>query len=55
MGKAKIDSVVEGIITFAFIFHLIFFILAGNQDIHESMDEFEFWSDLITDYGVICP
>ena len=36
-------------------FHLIFFILVDNQDIHKSMDEFEFWSDLITDYGAICP
>ena len=35
--------------------HLIFFILVGNQDIHKSMDEFEFWADPITDYGVSCP
>ena len=25
-----------------FIFNLIFFILAGNEDMHESLDEFEF-------------
>ena len=36
-----------------FIFHLIFFILVGNQDIHESMDEFEFRSNPITDYGAL--
>ena len=39
----------------AFILHLTFFSLVGNQDIHKSMDEFEFWSDLITDFGDICP
>ena len=38
-----------------FIFHLIFFIPVGNQDLHKSMDEFEFRSDPITDYGVSCP
>ena len=30
-------------------------ILAGNEDIHKSLDEFEFGQDLKTDYGVICP
>ena len=39
----------------AFIFHLIFFIPVGYQDIHKSMDEFEFRSDPITDYRVSCP
>ena len=39
----------------AFIFHLIFFIPVGYQDIHKSMDEFEFQSDPIADYGVSCP
>ena len=38
----------------AFI-HLIFFIPVDYQDIHKSMDEFEFRSDHITDYGVRCP
>ena len=28
---------------------------AGNDDMHESLDEFEIWPDLITDYGVTCP
>ena len=36
------------------IFHLIF-IIVGNQDLHKSMDEYEFRSDSITDYGVSCP
>ena len=29
--------------------------LAGNDDMHESLDEFEIWPDLNTDYGVSCP
>ena len=33
----------------------ILFILAGNDDMHESLDEFEIWQDLTTDYGVSCP
>ena len=31
------------------------FILAGNEDMHESLDEFEFRQDPTTDYGVRCP
>ena len=31
------------------------FILVGNQDMHKSLDEFEFWSDPTTDKGVSCP
>ena len=27
----------------------IFFILAGNDDMHESLDEFEIWPDSTTD------
>ena len=30
-------------------------ILVGNQDIHKTMDEFEFRADPITDYRVSCP
>ena len=40
--------------TSALVFHLIFFILGGNQNIHKSMDKFEFRSDTITDYRVSC-
>ena len=29
-------------------------ILAGNEDIHKSLDEFEFGPDQKTDYGVNC-
>ena len=32
-----------------------FFILAGNKDMHKISDEFEFWPDRTTDYGVSCP
>ena len=28
---------------------------AGNNDMHESLDEFEIWPDLTTDNGVSCP
>ena len=30
-------------------------IFAGSEDIHKSLDEFEFGQDLKTDYGVSCP
>ena len=33
----------------------ILFILAGNDDMHESSEEFEIWLDLTTDCGVSCP
>ena len=33
----------------------ILFILAGNEDMHKSLDEFEFRTDPTTDYGVSCP
>ena len=32
-----------------------FLILAGNDDMHESMDEFEIWPDSTMDNGVSCP
>ena len=37
------------------VYSPILFILAGNEDMHKSLDEFEFWPDLRTDYGVSCP
>ena len=37
------------------VFDPILFILAGNEDMHKISDEFEFWPDRITDYGVSCP
>ena len=33
----------------------IFFKLAGNNDMHNIMYEFEFWPDRTTNYGVSCP
>ena len=33
----------------------ILFKLAGNEDMHNILDEFKFWPDLTTDYGVSCP
>ena len=40
---------------FSNVFDRILFILAGNDDMHESLDEFEIWLDSTTDYGVSCP
>ena len=40
---------------FSAIFHLFLFILAGNDDMHESLDEFEFRPDWTTDCGVSRP
>ena len=31
------------------------FKLAGNEDMHNILDEFEFRPDRTTDYGVSCP
>ena len=39
--------------TSSFIFESIILILAGNEDMHESLDEFKFWPD--TNTRVICP
>ena len=39
----------------AFIFDRIFFILAGNEDIHNISDEFEIRPDRTKDYRVSCP
>ena len=40
---------------FSNAFDRILFILAGNDNMHESLDEFEIWPDWTTDYGVSCP
>ena len=40
---------------FSTVFDWILFILAGNNDIHESLDEFENWPDLTPDHRVTCP
>ena len=49
MGKKRRHHV------FSNAFDLILFILAGNDDMHESLDEVEIWRDLTTNYGVSCP
>ena len=36
-------------------FDQILFILAGNDNMHESLNEFEIWPDSTTDYRVSCP
>ena len=40
---------------FSFAIDRILFKLAGNEDMHNILDEFEFRPDLTTDYGVSCP
>ena len=40
---------------FSAVFDRILFILAGNYDIHKSLDEFEIRLNPTTDYGVSCP
>ena len=39
---------------FSAVLDRILFILAGNDNIHESLDEFEIQSDLIRDHRVSC-
>ena len=41
--------------TSSFIFDLIILILAGNNDMQESLDEFNFQPDTTTNFRVICP
>ena len=40
---------------FSAVFHPILFILAGNNNMHDSLVEFEIWRDSTTDCGVSCP
>ena len=40
---------------FSNVFDRIHFILAGNDDIHKSFNEFEIWQDPTMDYGFGCP
>ena len=42
--------------TFSRLFFIrSFSLLAGNEDMHDSFEEFEFRPDLTTDYRVSCP
>ena len=40
---------------FSAVFFLILFILADNDDMHESLEELEIQLDPTTDCGVSCP
>ena len=40
---------------FSAVFHPFLIIIAGNDDMHESLDEFEFQPDWTTACGVSCP
>ena len=55
--KAPIDYNEENDVSiFSRLFYdPILFILAGNKDMHQISDEFEFRPDRTTDYGVSCP
>ena len=48
MGKTASSRFLE-------CFDRILFILAGKDNMHESLDEFEIWPDSTADYGVSCP
>ena len=46
----------NGVATFSrLFFYPILFILAGNDDMHESSEEFKIWPDPTTDCSVSCP
>ena len=45
----------QGQHVFSTVFDQILFILAGSEDIHKSLYEFEFRTDPTTDYAVSCP
>ena len=45
----------NGVATFSAVFYPILFILAGNDEMHESSEEFEIRPDLTTDCGFSCP
>ena len=40
---------------FSAVFYPILFILTGNDDMHESLEEFELRPDPTTECGVSCP
>ena len=40
---------------FSAVFHPILFVLAGNDDMHGSSEEFEIQPNLTTNCGVSCP
>ena len=45
VGKTVLSHFLE-------LFDRIHFIIAGNDDIHKSLNEFEVWQDSTMDYGV---
>ena len=49
------DRVSVGHHVFLNVFDRLHFILAGNDDIHKSLNEYEIWRDRTMDYGVGCP
>ena len=49
------DRVTVGHHVFSNVFDRLRFILAGNDDIHKSLNEFEIRQDRTMDYRVGCP
>ena len=56
MATDRVIMEKNGVATFSrLFFYPILFILAGNDDMHESSEEFEILSDPTTDCGISCP
>ena len=55
--KARVDFIMRKtcLHLFSVVFDPILFILAGNEDMHKTSDEFKFWPDRTTHFGVTCP
>ena len=55
MELAALERLKNRLHFFSVAIDLIFFKLAGNEDMHNILDDFEFRPDRTTDYGVSCP
>ena len=56
MATDRVITEKNGIATFfQLFFYPILFILAGDDDMHENSEEFEFLPAPTTDFGVSCP
>ena len=55
MELAALERLKNDVTTFSVAIDPILFKLAGNEDMHNILDEFKFRPDRTTDYGVSCP
>ena len=53
--RPLVSMATDRVFIFSKVFDRIHFILAGNDDIHKSLNEFEIWPDPTLDCGVGCP